>query len=100
GGHLVEQRLEGVVVVPVDQHDLDRRVSQPTHRRQSRKAAADDRDARACGRRCGRFCHQTSVTPALLKGGSYTTLPPSCAMALATAGAMGGVPGSPTPEGG
>src|SRR4030095_2552448 len=40
--HLVEQRLEYVVVPPVDQEDVGIRMSQGPRRRQTGKASADD----------------------------------------------------------
>src|SRR5690606_2322731 len=99
GGHLVQQRLEGVMVVPVDQHDVGWRTRQRAHGPQPGEPTADDDDARP-GLGSGRVGHdQAMVTPALLNGRSCTGLPLSCAMALATAGAIGGVPGSPTPVG-
>ena len=41
GGHLVEQRLEGVVVVRVDQHHVDRRLGQRLRRRQAAEPGPD-----------------------------------------------------------
>ena len=43
--HLVEQRLEQVVVGAVDQRDLDRRAAQRARGGQAAEAAADDQDA-------------------------------------------------------
>ena len=51
-GHLVEQRLEQVVVGAVDQGDVDRRLGQRPRRPQASKAATDDDDVRAAGLRC------------------------------------------------
>ena len=99
GGDLVQQWLEGMVVVPVDQHDVGRRPPQRAHGPQSGEAPADDDDARSFAGGGGVLHVQAMVTPELLKGRSYSGLPVSCAIALATAGAMGGVPGSPTPVG-
>jgi hypothetical protein len=42
GGHLVQQRLEQVVVGAVDQRHLDIGTRQRTHRFQATEAAADD----------------------------------------------------------
>jgi hypothetical protein len=44
GGHLVQQRLEQVVVGAVDQRDLDRCPRQHAHRFQPAEPAADDDD--------------------------------------------------------
>ena len=44
--HLVEQRLEQVMVGAVDERDLDLGARQRTHRRQAAEAAADDHHAR------------------------------------------------------
>ena len=48
GGELVEQRLEGVVVVPVDEHDLGVRVLQLLRRADPGEPATEDQDPRAC----------------------------------------------------
>ena len=48
GGDLVEERLESVVVVLVDQHDVDVDVLQRFGRAYPGKAPAEDQDARAC----------------------------------------------------
>ncbi len=45
GGHLVQQRLEGVEVVGVDEGDVDRCVAEGLDRRQPAEAGADDDDA-------------------------------------------------------
>lgn len=45
-GHLVQQRLEGLVDVAVDQGDPHPGVAQPHHGLGSREAAADDHDVR------------------------------------------------------
>ena len=45
GRDLVQQRLEQVVVAPVDQRDVDRQLSEEPARRQATEAAADDDDA-------------------------------------------------------
>ena len=42
GGHLVEQRLEEVVVVPIDEGDPDRSTAQDLGREQAAEASADD----------------------------------------------------------
>ena len=46
-GHLVEQRLEGVVVVLVDEHDLGVALLQLLRGADAGEAAAEDEDARA-----------------------------------------------------
>src|SRR5438105_963049 len=43
-GHLVEQRLEDVVVAAIDERDRHRRVAQRLRRVQAAEAAADDDD--------------------------------------------------------
>jgi hypothetical protein len=45
GGELVEHRLEGVVVVPVDQHDVGVGVLQRLRGTDAAEAAAEDQDA-------------------------------------------------------
>ena len=45
GGHLVQERLEQVVVAPVDQRDLDVELGEPTARRQTSEPTADHHDA-------------------------------------------------------
>ena len=45
GRDLVEQRLEGVVVVLVDEHDVDVGVLQLAGRADAGEAAAEDEDA-------------------------------------------------------
>ena len=51
GGDLVEQRLEGVVVAPVDERQVDPVVlAEPPGRVQAAEAATDDRDAVASAR--------------------------------------------------
>ena len=45
GGELVEQRLEGVVVVPVDEHDLGVRVLQLLRGADPGKPSSEDQDA-------------------------------------------------------
>jgi hypothetical protein len=50
GGHLVEQRLEQVMVVSIENHDLHRRASERAGGRESRKASSDDDDAGQRGR--------------------------------------------------
>ena len=47
GGDLVEERLEGVVVVLVHDHDVHVRLLQRARRADAREAAAEDQDARA-----------------------------------------------------
>ena len=42
GGHLIEQRLEQMIVVPINHRDIDGRSSECARRRQSAKAAADN----------------------------------------------------------
>ncbi len=49
-GHLVEQRLKGVVVAAVDEGDVDGQLGQAFGGVDAGKTAADDDDARACGR--------------------------------------------------
>ncbi len=49
GGELVEQRLEGVVVVPVDEHDVGICVLQLLRRSDSPEPATEDQDQRASG---------------------------------------------------
>ena len=44
GRHLVEQRLEQMVVVAIDDGHLEAGVGQPLGRRQAREAGADDDD--------------------------------------------------------
>ena len=46
-GELVEQRLEGVVVVVIDEHDLDGGLLQPMRRADPREPTAEDEDPRA-----------------------------------------------------
>ncbi len=48
-GHLIQQRLEHVVVVAVDQRDAARRAGQAPGRGQAGKSAADDDDVRQVG---------------------------------------------------
>ena len=50
GGKLVEKRLEGVVVVAVDQHHVDVRLLQLLGRTYPAEASAQDQDARPTGR--------------------------------------------------
>ena len=45
GGHLVEERLEQVVVAPVDERDVDVGRSEQAGGGQAAEAAADDDDA-------------------------------------------------------
>ena len=47
GGHLVEQRLEQVVVHPIHHRHLHIRLSQPLRGCEAREAASDDYDAAA-----------------------------------------------------
>ena len=54
GGELVEQRLEGVVVVPVDEHDVGICVLQLLRRSDSPEPATEDQDPRASGDRSSR----------------------------------------------
>ena len=49
GGELVQQRLEGVVVVPVDEHDVGVRVLQLLRGADPGEPAAEDQDARPSG---------------------------------------------------
>ena len=51
GGHLVEQRLEQVMVAAIDQRDLDRRPLELAHGPEAGESAADDDDS-LC------FCHR------------------------------------------
>ena len=46
GGHLVEQRLKAVMVLPVDKGDVGRRAAQRAGSRQAAKACADDDNPR------------------------------------------------------
>ena len=48
GRDLVEQRLEGVVVVPVDEHDVDIGVLELARRADAGEAAAEDQRP-SCG---------------------------------------------------
>ena len=57
GGDLVEERLEGVVVVLVDQHDVDVGVLQLLCGAESRKSSPEDQDARPLSRGITRHCH-------------------------------------------
>jgi hypothetical protein len=50
GGHLVQERLEDVMVVAVDERDLDGRMAQRARRGEAGEAPADDDDARSRGR--------------------------------------------------
>ena len=50
GGDLIEQRLEQMMVAPVDQRDRDRRAVKPVHRLQAAETGADDHDAVGCRR--------------------------------------------------
>jgi hypothetical protein len=43
---LIEQRLEDVVVAPVEQQDVDRRLRERARRAQPREPSPDDDDAR------------------------------------------------------
>ena len=45
-GRLIEQRLKDVVVLPVDERDLNRRVPQRAHGREPAEATAEDHDTR------------------------------------------------------
>ena len=44
GRHLIEQRLEQMVVVPIDHHDVDRRLGERLRGREPAKSCADDDD--------------------------------------------------------
>ena len=57
GRDLVEERLEGVVVVLVDEHDVDVGVLQLPCGAESRKASPEDQDARPLGLGITRHCH-------------------------------------------
>ena len=57
GGDLVEERLEGVVVVLVDQHDVDVGVLQFLCGAESRESSPEDQDARPLSRGITRHCH-------------------------------------------
>ena len=50
GRDLIQQRLEQMMVAPVDQRDRDRRAGKPIHRLQPAKTGADDHDAMGCRR--------------------------------------------------
>ena len=52
-GDLIEQGLEGVVVAAVDEGDVHGQMGQGLGGMETAKAAADDDDARAAGRRWG-----------------------------------------------
>ena len=67
---LVEERLERVVVVPVDEHDVGVGVLQLLHGADAGEAAAEDHDARAlwAGRGVG---HGAETLPSV-------AAPPSC----------------------
>ena len=58
GRELVQQRLEGVVVVPVDEHDVDVGVLQLPRGADPGEAAAENEDPRSltAGRRQARRC--------------------------------------------
>ena len=49
GGHLIEERLEQMMVALVDDDDVGRRPLQPLDRLQPAEARADDDDAMAGG---------------------------------------------------
>jgi hypothetical protein len=75
GRHLVEQRLEQVVVVPVDQRDLDGGAGQRPRRLQPAEAGAQDDDAQGISGRGGWVEHgpgpatrRGSLPPAPLRG--------------------------------
>ena len=53
GRDLVEERLEGVVVVAVDDHDVDVGALQLSRSSDTAEAAAEDQDARASVRHAG-----------------------------------------------
>ena len=59
GRHLVEQRLEQVVVGAVDERDLDRRALQRLGRVEPAEATADDDDAMGSVIRVGMSSHGT-----------------------------------------
>ena len=65
-GDLVQERLERVVVVLVDDHDVHVRLLQRARRTHTREAAAEDQDARS--RRLLVICH-VSPPPATNLGG-------------------------------
>ena len=60
GGHLVEQRLEGVVVALVDDRDLDVAARQTLRRRKTPEACAHDHHSvpRLVVRRSRHGCHR------------------------------------------
>jgi hypothetical protein len=77
GRHLVEQRLEEVVVVAVDDRDVNIRAAQGSSGEQTTEAAAHDYDAVPTVRRnVGLHAHDctTRVKPDLLDDGIGETL--------------------------
>ena len=50
GGHLIQQRLEQVVVGPVDEGDVHRDAPEELRREQTGESPADDQDARLAAR--------------------------------------------------
>ena len=65
GRELVEERLERVVVVPVDEHDVGGGVLQLLRSADPGESAAEDDDARACV-----GCHSQSLPVRLGKAAS------------------------------
>ena len=82
GGDLVEQRLEEMVVRPVDERHLDRRVAEEPGREETAEAGADDHDSvRSCApHRCPARALQTRavlcVIQAPLDSPAARTAPP------------------------
>ena len=59
GGDLVQERLERVVVVLVDEHDVDVALLQPVSRSDAREAAAEDEHPGSRAVRVGAIAHLT-----------------------------------------
>src|SRR5689334_4179920 len=83
GGHLIEQRLEEMVVVPVDQGDVDWHPRKGARRRQSPEATTEDDDARSInGRHNSRRRMDRSGSRATMpRMAPRATCPKSAAMA-------------------
>src|SRR5262249_39813471 len=83
GGHLIEQRLEQMVVVPVDQSDVERNPRKGARRRQSPEATTENDDARSIdGRHNGRCRMDRSGSRATMpRMAPRVTCPNSAAMA-------------------
>ena len=74
--HLIEQRLEQVMVGAVDQGDLDLGLRQRPHRLDAAEAAADDEHARS--RRHGRRSRSLRMPRILRRGGAEAILRRLC----------------------